>query len=135
MLGRGPPPIRLQGIMGSEALFGASPDDAQPMKVGDALPDGRKIVEIRSNEVVLEKDGQRQTETVFQQLQQQPTPGPRPACRPAVVGPLRPMLLRPRTQAAGGIRRPGSDRAARSSHDLLIDAQPGNDRRGWAQLA
>ena len=82
MLGPAPLPIRLQGIMGSEALFGGSPDDAQPMKVGDALPYGRKIVEIRSNEVVLEKDGQRQTETVFQQLQQQPMPGPQPASPP-----------------------------------------------------
>jgi hypothetical protein len=56
------------------------------MKVGDALPDGRKIVEIRSNEVVLEKDGQRQTETVFQQLQQQPVPGPQPASPPGAAG-------------------------------------------------
>ena len=40
-------PMQLQGIMGSEALFGASPDDAQAMTVGAALPDGRKIVEIR----------------------------------------------------------------------------------------
>ncbi len=82
------PVIALQGIIGNEALFGASPDDAQPMSVGAALPDGRKIVEIRSNEVVLEKDGQRQTETVFQQLQQQPMPGqalppPGAARRPA----------------------------------------------------
>jgi hypothetical protein len=75
MLGAGPQPLRLQGIMGSEALFGVSTEDAQPMTVGAALPDGRKIVEIRSNEVVLEKDGQRQTETVFQQLQQQPMSG------------------------------------------------------------
>jgi len=82
MLGPGPLPVRLQGIMGSEALFGDSTDDAQPMKVGDALPDGRKIVEIRSNEVVLEKDGQRQTETVFQQLPQRPMPGPQPAGSP-----------------------------------------------------
>ena len=82
MFGAGPQPMQLQGIMGSEALFGISPDNAQPMKVGDALPDGRKIVEIRSNEVVLEKDGQRQTETVFQQLQQQPMPGPGPALPP-----------------------------------------------------
>jgi hypothetical protein len=83
----GPAPmIVLQGIIGSEALFGASPDDAQPMSVGAALPDGRKIVEIRSNEVVLEKDGQRQTETVFQQLQQQPMPGPGPAMPSGAAG-------------------------------------------------
>jgi len=82
MLGPAPQPLRLQGIMGSEALFGASTDDAQPMKAGDALPDGRKIVEIRANEVVVEKDGQRQTEAVFQQLQQQPMPGPGPASPP-----------------------------------------------------
>ena len=79
MLGPGPVPLRLQGILGSEALFGLSADDAQPMKVGDALPDGRKIVEIRSNDVVLEKDGQRQTEIVFQQLQPRPAPGMQPA--------------------------------------------------------
>ena len=87
-------PIRLQGIMGSEALFGTSTDDAQPMTVGAALPDGRKIVEIRSNEVVLEKDGQRQTETVFQQLQQQPMPGPQPASPPSAVGGPRPKSAR-----------------------------------------
>ena len=79
-------PMQLQGIMGSEALFGASPEDAQPMTVGAALPDGRKIVEIRSNEVVLEKDGQRKTETVFQQLQQQPMPGPEAASPPSAAG-------------------------------------------------
>jgi len=55
------PPAKLWGIMGNEALLGASAKDAKAYAVGGKLPDGEKVVRIGINEVVVEKDGREQT--------------------------------------------------------------------------
>ena len=85
-------PTKLWGVMGDNALFGTSAEDAQPAKVGEALSSGEKVVEIRINEVVLEKDGKRRTEVVFEELKSvlpaasapksEPNPGAAPRMAP-----------------------------------------------------
>jgi len=70
MLGPASPPPKLWGVMGNMALIGVTPTDAQPYKVGDATATGEKVVEIRPNEVALEKDGKRRTEVLFEELKQ-----------------------------------------------------------------
>lgn len=93
-----PPPLRLHGILGDSALFGASPQDAQPFAVGAALPNGDKIVEIRINEVVLEKDGKQRTECVFAEINKGGggPPGAPPMPPGAMPGPEGPRPPRPR---------------------------------------
>jgi hypothetical protein len=71
-------PVKLWGIMGNGALCGTSPDDAQLANVGETLPGGDKVVEIRANEVVLEKEGKQRTEVLFDELKPPPQPGPTP---------------------------------------------------------
>lgn len=60
-----PKSAQLFGILGEVALIGSSPADAKPFAVGAQVPGGEKLVEIRLNEVVLEKDGKRRTVTLF----------------------------------------------------------------------
>ena len=59
------PPQKLWGIMGSEALFGASEKDAKAYAVGAKLPSGEKIARVESDHAVVEKDGKERTVYVF----------------------------------------------------------------------
>jgi hypothetical protein len=74
-----PPPEKLWGIMGENALFGASPDKAKLYKVGEVLSTGEKIVEIGCAEIILEKDGKRRTQSVFPEVKEPARPEKRPA--------------------------------------------------------
>ena len=74
-----PPPQKLWGIMGENALIGPSADKAKLYKVDDKLSTGEKIVKIGYSEVVLEKDGKQRTECVFPELKKAARPGEKPA--------------------------------------------------------
>lgn len=80
------PQIKLWGVLGDSALFGASGENAQPSKVGETISSGEKVVEIRPNEVVLEKDGKRRTETLFDELKPAKEE-PKPPAQPAPAAP------------------------------------------------
>ncbi len=102
-------PIKLWGVMGDSALFGTSGEDAQPAKVGDTLANGEKVVEIRVNEAVVEKDGKRRTEVVFEELKSAapsvsaPRPGPKPGAAPPAPPDASPKgEMKPPAQAEGG---------------------------------
>ena len=75
-----PPPgiPKLFGILGEFALLGNSANDAKRYEVGAQLPGNAKLVEIHLNSVVLEKDGKKQTITLFPELgaKTEPPPGP-----------------------------------------------------------
>ena len=80
-----PPKPQLFGILGDCALIGSSPTSAKPYRVGAQVPGGGKVAEIRLNEVVLDKDGAKQTLKVFADLPGQrsrPTPRPAPPAKP-----------------------------------------------------
>jgi hypothetical protein len=85
LLGKGhsnqPSGQTLFGILGNQALIGMSPNDAKTYDVGADLPGGEKIVEINVATVVLEKNGNKNTLSVF------PDPGapgsPSPPSPPA----------------------------------------------------
>ncbi len=62
---KGAPAAKLFGIMGSSALLGASADKSKLFSLGDEIPGGEKIVEISANKVVVEKEGNKRTLTVF----------------------------------------------------------------------
>lgn len=91
-----PPKLRLFGVLGDSALIGQSDRDAKPYSEGAKLPDGSKLVEIKLDSVVVEKDEKKQTMEVFANVPEQggnrhrgqhhggpPTPrGPRPGPPP-----------------------------------------------------
>lgn len=54
--------------MGNSALLGVSPKDAKRYEVGADLPQGGKLLEIGTDNVVLEVQGKKQTITVFPEL-------------------------------------------------------------------
>ncbi|MBN2309839.1 MAG: hypothetical protein JXR94_12760 [Candidatus Hydrogenedentes bacterium] len=81
VLGKGPqppPPAKVFGILGDTALVGTEPDKAKPFQVGAEIPGGEKIIEIRPNEVVFEKDGKQRIATVFPGGDKKPEPGAGP---------------------------------------------------------
>ena len=53
------------GVLGSHALFGSSADGAEPYRVGQTIPGGETIVEIRGDRVIVAKDGTKRTVEVF----------------------------------------------------------------------
>lgn len=61
----GEQPLKVFGILGDSALLGATAESVKPYGIGAELPKGEKLVEIGPNSVVLEKDGERRTLTVF----------------------------------------------------------------------
>jgi hypothetical protein len=77
---KGPPPVQLFGIIGKVALLGASPGDAQPYEVGATVPGDEKLIEIRTTEVVLEKEEKKRTLSVFPDGR--PTPSSEPTAPP-----------------------------------------------------
>ena len=99
------PPQKLWGIMGSEALFGASEKDAKAYAVDAKLPSGEKIARIECDHVVVEKDGKERTVYVFDALKKptkdkakgEPPPGGTPGetGKPAGDKPVPPPELKP----------------------------------------
>ena len=63
--GSGAAAPQLFGILGSSALMGTDVKEAKPYDVGTEIPGGETIVEVGSDNVVLEKDGERRTLYVF----------------------------------------------------------------------
>lgn len=61
-------PLNVFGILGDSALLGPAAEGVQPYAIGAELPGGEKLVEIGPNSVVLEKEGERRTRTVFPEL-------------------------------------------------------------------
>ena len=59
---------QLFGIIGDSALVGTSSSDAQLYTVGASLPGGAKLVELHPNSVVVEKESNRETLTLFPEL-------------------------------------------------------------------
>ena len=80
-----PRPAELYGIMDDRALLGTSPGDAELYRAGDETPQGERIVEIGSDEVVLEKESVRRTVSVYEAVMTTPGgPGrPGPPGRPS----------------------------------------------------
>lgn len=64
----GEQPLGVFGILGDSALLGLASDSVEPYGIGAELPGGEKLVEIGPNSVVLEKEGERRTLTVFPEL-------------------------------------------------------------------
>lgn len=64
----GAQPLKVFGILGDSALLGPASEGVKPYAIGAELPGGEKLVEIGPNSVVLEKEGERRTLTVFPEL-------------------------------------------------------------------
>ena len=60
-----PPQLRLFGVLGDSALLGQSDRDAKPYSEGASLPGGGKLVEVKFDSVIVEKDGKKKTMEVF----------------------------------------------------------------------
>lgn len=65
-------PPQLFGVLGRTALIGGAPEQVQEFSEGATLPSGEKVVRVGVDSVDLEKDGQKQTLTVFPDLKAQP---------------------------------------------------------------
>ncbi len=77
-----PPKPQLFGVLGDTALIGTSPNDIKPYEAGAGLPGEMKLVEILGDSVVVEdKDGKKQTLTVFPPLGAPGGPGQGPPPR------------------------------------------------------
>jgi hypothetical protein len=63
-----PPKPQLFGILGDSALIGQSQGNADFFVVGADLPGGFKLVEVQANAVVIERDGSKETLTLFGDL-------------------------------------------------------------------
>lgn len=63
-----PPPAMLYGIMGQTALIGNSPNDAKPYEAGVNIASGDKLIEVGTDFVIIEKDGEKRTVTIFDAL-------------------------------------------------------------------
>ena len=74
-----PRPAMLFGIMDDRALLGASQDDAELYRVGDEIPQGETIVKIGGDEVVLEKESEQRTVSVYEAVVVRPPAPGRPA--------------------------------------------------------
>ena len=68
----GEQPMKVFGILGDSALLGPESNNVKSYGVGAELPEGEKLVEIGPNSVVLEKEGERRTLTVFPELAASP---------------------------------------------------------------
>ena len=61
-------PPQLFGVLGTVALIGGAPEQVQEYSEGGVLPSGEKVIHIGVDSVELEKDGQKQTLSVFPDL-------------------------------------------------------------------
>ena len=68
----GDQPLKVFGILGDSALLGTESNNVKPYGIGAELPKGEKLVEIGPNSVVLEKEGERRTLTVFPEFPASP---------------------------------------------------------------
>jgi len=95
--GKKPPVPRLQlfGVIGDAALLGTSPQDAGLHKVDAKLPGNHVLVEVGVDQVVLEREGKRQTLKLFGE------PIWQPAASPASVGPQGPAGIPDHAPMAG----------------------------------
>ncbi len=85
---KGPPPVQLFGIIGNAALLGTSPGDAKPYEAGASVPGGEKLIEVRTTEVVLEKEEKKRTLSVFPDGRPIPSSGPSPPPPPPMEMPV-----------------------------------------------
>jgi hypothetical protein len=58
-------PQQLLGILGKQALFGSTPDNAREFAVGAEVPGCGKIIAIHADGIEMEKDGKTSTISVF----------------------------------------------------------------------
>jgi len=81
-----PRPAMLFGIMDDRALLGASQDDAELYRVGEEISQGETIVKIGGDEVVLEKESEQRTVSVYEAVVVRP-PGPGRPAEPRAASP------------------------------------------------